>query len=191
MAKEQILEIADRQMKLGGYDALNFREISEELNISKANVHHHFKTKEILALEVANHYALMFHTQITTLGDQMAPDYIGFITQINEMFWMMSKEAGNCRVCVCSQIIKDENVPQKLVETAKQHFNTVNRLLIKYAQLAIDKKTIKTKMSAQEVGIQTQIVLTGIMSIAMSQADVKSAKKLLGNQINLWLKNLK
>jgi TetR/AcrR family transcriptional repressor of nem operon len=191
MSKEQILEIADRQMKDGGYDALNFREISEHLNISKANVHHHFKNKETLAIEVTDHYAQMHFQTFNEIGNQTAPDYIKFIKQINEMFWGMAKESNSCSVCVCSQVIKSDNVPAALLERAHSHFNTMNELFTKFAKIAIENKSINTKLSAKEVGLQTRIFMSGIMTVAQGFPDVASAKKVLGKQADLWLNNLK
>ncbi len=61
--KDQILNIAVKQMKDGGYHNLNFANIASELKTTRANLHHHFKNKEGLALAATESY-IQEHTAI-------------------------------------------------------------------------------------------------------------------------------
>ncbi len=45
----EIFTLAVDQLKNGGYDELNSAAIASALGISRANIHHHFATKENLA----------------------------------------------------------------------------------------------------------------------------------------------
>ncbi len=106
-------------MKNGGFDALSFRKIAEELSISKANVHHHFRTKEVLAIEVTNHYAGLNINQFSDLAEQYAPDYVAFLEAIEVMFWDESQRINSCKLCVCSQITRQANVPETLLQGSR------------------------------------------------------------------------
>jgi AcrR family transcriptional regulator len=55
--RDKILDTASRLIRAGGYEALNFGTIAEELGITRANIHHHFKNKENLALQAVNRYS--------------------------------------------------------------------------------------------------------------------------------------
>ena len=38
--KDEILKLAQQQMKEGGYENLNFAKIAEDLSTTRANLHH-------------------------------------------------------------------------------------------------------------------------------------------------------
>lgn len=44
--KDLIIEIADRLFYQGGFEHTSFADIAEEVNISRGNFYHHFKTKD-------------------------------------------------------------------------------------------------------------------------------------------------
>ena len=55
--REQILNIAERGYRRGGFAGLSFRDIAAELSIKSASVHYHFPHKEDLGKAVVNRYA--------------------------------------------------------------------------------------------------------------------------------------
>jgi TetR/AcrR family transcriptional regulator, transcriptional repressor for nem operon len=191
MSKEQILEIAERQMKLGGYESLSFRVIAEELGISKANVHHHFKTKAALAKEVSNHYAKIHLTEIEALAQSYSPDYVAFIGALEEMFWRHSKEADNCGVCVFAQITREASAPRDLLDFAQKHFEQILGIFLSYAQLAMDAGKIRSDLTADIVAIQTGVMMNGMMAMAQGMPSVEAAHQLLKGQATIWAKSLK
>lgn len=64
--KDQILDFAERQMRMGGYDAVSFRDIAKAIGIKSASVHYYFPTKADLGRAVTQRYAKRF---IESLGD--------------------------------------------------------------------------------------------------------------------------
>jgi len=64
--RTRILGTAERMVRAGGYNAFSFREIASEVGIKSASVHHHFRTKEDLAREIAEDYSERF---FEALGD--------------------------------------------------------------------------------------------------------------------------
>ncbi len=64
----QILDIAERMARNGGYNSFSFREIAAEIGIKAASVHYHFPNKETLGTAIAERYTDRF---LTALG---APD---------------------------------------------------------------------------------------------------------------------
>ena len=58
--KDRVVEIAERMARTGGYNGFSFREIAAEIGIKSSSVHHHFPTKELLAVEVARRYTDRF-----------------------------------------------------------------------------------------------------------------------------------
>ena len=55
--KEQILEVATELIQTRGYTAFSYQDLSDRLGITKASIHHHFRSKEALGQAVATNYA--------------------------------------------------------------------------------------------------------------------------------------
>ena len=65
---QQILDVAEKEMRKGGFDAVSFRDIAAAVGIKSASVHYHFPTKGDLGRAVVLRYADRF---MESLG---APD---------------------------------------------------------------------------------------------------------------------
>lgn len=63
---EQILDVAERMARTGGYAGFSFREIAKEVGIKPASVHYHFPEKEALGAALAERYTERF---MAGLGD--------------------------------------------------------------------------------------------------------------------------
>lgn len=189
--KEEILSLAEKQMKIGGYESLSFREIAEELSISKANVHHHFKNKEALAIEVANHYASEHLQQMDEVAIALAPDYIQFLNAVSDNFWKEAFEFDNCALCVCAQLTREASIPKNLLDVAQGHFVKVIELFQKHAQISIDAGILRSDLSAHSIALQTGIIFNGVMSVAQGMPSVEIAHKLLDGQMDTWIEGLK
>lgn len=48
--KTEILKTTAEMLKVGGFDSFSYNDLSQEIGISKASIHHHFKRKEDLGL---------------------------------------------------------------------------------------------------------------------------------------------
>ena len=48
--KTEILKLTAQILKIKGFDSLSYNDLSQEIGISKASIHHHFKRKEDLGL---------------------------------------------------------------------------------------------------------------------------------------------
>lgn len=57
---ERILDSAEAQARIGGYNAFSFREIAKDIGIKSASIHYHFATKEDLSTALVQRYATRF-----------------------------------------------------------------------------------------------------------------------------------
>ena len=64
----EILDVAERHMRRGGFDAVSFRSVAAEVGIKSASVHYHFPQKADLGKAVVRRYTDRF---LAALG---APD---------------------------------------------------------------------------------------------------------------------
>lgn len=56
----KILDIAERRMRLAGYNAVSYRDIASEMGIKSASLHYHFQKKEDLGVALVQRYAANF-----------------------------------------------------------------------------------------------------------------------------------
>ncbi|MTI01268.1 TetR/AcrR family transcriptional regulator [Roseibium sp. RKSG952] len=56
----QILDVAERMARQGGYNAFSFRDIAREIGIKSASIHYHFPTKEDLGEALVERYTNRF-----------------------------------------------------------------------------------------------------------------------------------
>ncbi|HEY4253435.1 MAG TPA: helix-turn-helix domain-containing protein [Roseomonas sp.] len=54
---EAIMDAAERRIREAGYNGFSFRDLAADVGIKSSSVHHHFPTKEALAVAVARRYA--------------------------------------------------------------------------------------------------------------------------------------
>lgn len=73
-----------RLLRTGGYEALNFGTIAEELNTTRANIHYHFKNKENLALAAIDRYMDDIESNIRTLAEEHPGDYPAVMVALDE-----------------------------------------------------------------------------------------------------------
>lgn len=57
---ERILESAEAQARVGGYNSFSFRRISNDIGIKSSSIHYHFPTKADLATALAKRYRERF-----------------------------------------------------------------------------------------------------------------------------------
>ena len=184
MSKEKIFAIAEIQMKNGGYDALSFRKIAEELKITKGNVHHHFHTKEELAIAVANYYTQVYFSRISGFWKLHSPDYVAFLKAIEDMFWEEVEKMNSCKVCVVSQVARQDNVPQRLLDVARNHYQQFHANFRKFGQISIDAGMIRDGLDAETLAVQTMMLVNGMTAAAQRFSSPEEARQVLQNQFS-------
>ena len=60
----QILDIAERRIRLAGYNAVSFRDIAAEMDIKSASLHYHFPKKADLGTALVKRYADNFQARL-------------------------------------------------------------------------------------------------------------------------------
>ena len=68
---DEILDVAERMARAGGYNGFSFREIAKQVGIKAASVHYHFPGKEELGVAIARRYTERF---LAALGPPDDPE---------------------------------------------------------------------------------------------------------------------
>ncbi|MEL7258546.1 MAG: TetR/AcrR family transcriptional regulator [Pseudomonadota bacterium] len=66
--RDQILDLAERAVRLRGYHAVSFRDIADEMGIKSASIHYHFRHKEDLGVAMVERYVERVHKFVGEAG---------------------------------------------------------------------------------------------------------------------------
>jgi len=189
--REQILQIADRQMKEGGYSHLSFATIAKTLDTTRANIHYHFDNKETLAIEVTKRYMADQFADIKKIAAAHPNDFIGFIEALEDHHWEeVDLHGPNC-TCVCSQVLGNNCSPQSLVTLARTQSTEVMEVLHALASDAQKAGQLNKKLALNIVVAQAGALCLGLMQLTMHIGEVTAAKVALTGIVKQWAKTLR
>ena len=69
----QIIDIAIKMIREGGYHSFSFRQIASELGIKSASIHYHFPSKEDLGVAVVKRYSDQFLESLNNPSEHKKP----------------------------------------------------------------------------------------------------------------------
>jgi AcrR family transcriptional regulator len=187
--REQILEIAEDQMKAGGYGYLNFGLISKELNTTRANLHYHFNNKETLAIEVTKRFMADQKADLEKLMAQYGDDFPKLVLGMEEYLWAHHEKNGQVGACVCSKIISQPEAPESLLQLAREHFEIFQGTLIKVAAESKKNGKLKKDCDPKRVAIEAACVMGGLakMTLILDPSEHKALKGTLKHWIKSYL----
>lgn len=105
--KAEILETAADLIQSRSFSAFSYQDLSDVLGIRKASIHHHFRTKDDLALALAEHYRETYKArleEITSLYDQPWDRLEAYLAIASDV--MLSGE----RICPAGSLQSAHNV---------------------------------------------------------------------------------
>ena len=169
--KDKILELAQQQMKEGGYENLNFAKIAEDLCTTRANLHHHFKNKEGLALQTTQHYIDESSQNLMNLSNKNKGNFAGFLNDLED-FFMMDVQVNGCKgSCVCSQLVREPDIPDSIMELAHNHFDTLKNLFEGMINESQENGLIVKSITATELSYLSLSMMMGLSQLAMIHGD--------------------
>lgn len=120
---DKILDLAELQVRAGGYNSFSFREISKEIGIKSASIHYHFPTKVDLGVALANRYTTRFNEKLAQiLVEHEQP------TKRLERYIDLFRQSLLCdqKMCLCGQLASESEVLPEPVRMATQQFFVTN-----------------------------------------------------------------
>ncbi|TLE08716.1 TetR/AcrR family transcriptional regulator [Vibrio cholerae] len=120
---DKILDLAELQVRAGGYNSFSFREISKEIGIKSASIHYHFPTKADLGVAIATRYTERFSQKLAEIlaGHGTAA---ARLTAYIDLF----RQSLLCdqKMCLCGQLASESEVLPDPIRAATQQFFVQN-----------------------------------------------------------------
>lgn len=83
--RDALLRSAGVRLRTKGYSAFSYADLSEEIGIRKASIHHHFATKESLGEALVTQHIALFTEQLKSL-DAMHADPVVRLREFSRIF---------------------------------------------------------------------------------------------------------
>ena len=188
--KNQILTLAEEQLKRGGYEELSFSKIASNLKTTRANLHYHFINKETLAAEVTRRFAAKQESDIKQIAAAHFDDFFGFYKKLENRYWKLAKTNGPS-VCVCTQILKNPEAPTTIRSMSKSHFENMMGDIIPVVVRSQKAGHLPKKFKPDVFAKQSMALLAGISLMAMTFDTVENSEKELKGLATEWLNYIK
>ena len=157
--RTQILDLAERAIRLRGYHAVSFRDLADEMGIKSASIHYHFRQKQDMGLAVVDRYASRI---AAGLGPAGALDWPEAVSAFCDVY----KEAlhKNNLQCLCGVLASESlGLPNEVADRVAKFFSdNIAWLIASMPDRVRDQKS-------QALAIQT--AMQGAMTVSISLQD--------------------
>ena len=120
---ERILDIAQRLVQTRGFNAFSYADLSAELGIRKASIHHHFPTKAELGRRLMARYRDGFRAVLERI-DLEAPDAPRKLLGYARLYASVLRDED--RMCLCGMLAADFKTLAAPLRNAVKEFFTLN-----------------------------------------------------------------
>lgn len=111
---EKLLDAAETRIRSGGFHAVSFRDLADDLGIKSASVHYHFRHKEDLGVAVVTRYALRFFAALDKAAGP-SPDFPEKVSAFCGTYRSAYVSADS--VCLCGVLGAEAyGLPDKVAE---------------------------------------------------------------------------
>jgi TetR/AcrR family transcriptional repressor of nem operon len=164
LTKKHILDTAQDLIQTRGYNGFSYADISTNVGVRKASIHHHFPSKTDLGVEVIKRYTDTFNTFLKAISEEKK----SWIDKIRAYIKLHEQVLHDDKLCLCGMLASDiETLPTE-VKIEIRHFFSDNVAWLSQI-LASHYSTISKKRLNH---ISWQIISTlqgGIMMARMSE----------------------
>ncbi len=185
--REAALDVADRQMKAGGYDALNFADIAREIETTRPNLHHHFKSKESLANETVDRYRASSMQMMNDIIAENPDDFVAYLTAIEDGFVNWLPTSDRTASCICSQIITEAGAPEVLTQKSLEFFQEKQDTILALIERSIAAGKLRPDIDPKRLTVMTATILMGFQQMAMASTDRAALSKHLKGFLVNWV----
>lgn len=172
---DEILDVAERMARQGGYGGFSFRDLASAVGIKSASVHYHFPTKVDLGVAMTQRYNDRFLASLGDPRDGRTPDQkrtafvAGFRAALIEENLM----------CLCGVLgAESASLPQPVANAAKAFFERTRDWLLAALESDPDLAEVETREAA---ALELVARLEGAMIMAQCMKDVSVFDRVTGS----------
>jgi TetR/AcrR family transcriptional regulator, transcriptional repressor for nem operon len=178
----RMLDIAERLVQTVGFNGFSYADISAELKITKASLHHHFATKADLGLALIERYTETFGAALENI-DVSAPDAPGKLDRYAQLY---EDVLTGKRLCLCGMLAAEyATLPKPMQDAIRRFFDANEVWLASAIEQGRKARQFRANGSAKDAARLLLGALEGAMLVAWPYNDVtrfaSSARMLLAD----------
>jgi TetR/AcrR family transcriptional repressor of nem operon len=182
---ERILDTAHTLIADRGYAAFSYADIADQISVSKATIHHHFPSKEDLAIAVLRKHRFRLMENLAALDGAVAEPLERL--RIYMRHWETCIRRKTEPMCIAALL--GAEIPSLPVNVAKEtglHFIALHGWLQKTMELGMKNKTIHVTRTAST---EAEVVMATVHG-AMVSARAYPSAKVFGQIVDVMLERL-
>ncbi|HGM7312314.1 TPA: TetR/AcrR family transcriptional regulator [Stenotrophomonas maltophilia] len=122
---QEILAHARSLLEAGGYNGFSYADVSARVNISKASIHHHFRSKADLVRTVVELYRAEAREGLALL-DRQLDDPLQELNAYVE-YWSSCIAGGTSSFCICAMLAAEAPmIPAEIADEVRGHFEDLS-----------------------------------------------------------------
>ncbi len=186
--RDKILDVASRLIRTGGYEALNFGTIADELDITRANIHHHFKNKENLALQAVNRYVAGLEERFAVFKEMRPGNFPAAMSAVHESMWDRLSETNYGGFCVAVQLISDQSwIPEEVSHEATGYYERLLSIFTELIEESQEAGTVRKDRPAEDIAHEALSIHLGVGLMAMTLPAERQPGSYSRRRMREWL----
>ena len=184
VTSELILDTAQQMLQMRGYNAFSYADISASIGITKASIHHHFRSKKLLTKQLVIRYRTAFKQRLDQIDDQSDP--ARKLKRYADLY-LESLRDGN-RMCLCGMLASDIATLPADVRREVTAFFSANEIWL--AKIINEGRTAQSFAFEGSPALKARFILSTLQG-AMLLARSHKNEKLFRNVTQQLLNTLK
>jgi TetR/AcrR family transcriptional repressor of nem operon len=182
---ERILDTAHLLMVDCGYAAFSYADVASKINVSKATIHHHFPTKEDLAIAVLRRHRFRLVENLAALDGAVAEPLDRLTRYMRHWETCIQKQTEP--ICIAALLGAElPSLPSKVGNETKLHFVALHGWLQKTIELGVKRKTLRLVQTASR---EADVVMATVHG-AMISARAYHSPTVFGHIVDATLERL-
>ena len=182
----QVLDIAERLAQTRGFNGFSYADISEEIGLTKATLHYHFRTKAEMGRRLLARYSETFQAALADINGT----YSGAPEQLAAYVQLYAEVLRGHRMCLCGMLAAEyATLAAPMQDEIRRFFDMNEEWLAQVADGGRTAGTLHFEGPPREIGRLLLGSLEGAMLVARSYDDVErfeaSAARLLQDLRNV------
>jgi len=166
----EITSSARLLLAAGGYNSFSYADISADVGISKASIHHHFPSKADLVRTVVLEYRAQAREGMAALDAQIADPLKQL--QAYTGFWSQCIRDGRTSVCIGAMLAAElPAIPAEVADVVRGHFEDLCAWLTRVLSRGAAQGRLFLRADAHAEALALMATVHGAMLAARAYAD--------------------
>lgn len=182
--RHALLREAETQVRTKGFAAFSYADLSEQVGIRKASIHHHFPTKEKLGNALIEEYLVQFQQELDALSGKR----ISGAAKLRRYGDFFSEGLSEGLLPLCGALASDvAYLPPSMQAQVKRFFELHLVWLRETIAAAIDGGEFRHDLNADRAALHVLSTLQGASLVAWALGDETRIKPALAETLSSFM----